>query len=110
MQAFEDAPIPVTAAIHGTALGGGFELAMSCHARVMASCARVGLPEVHLGILPGAGGTQRLPRLIGADAALELMVTGWAVTKRRAASSLRAPEDLSEISRSGLTSGWLPRR
>ena len=84
MRAFEDADIPTAAAIHGTALGGGFELAMSCHYRVMASCARVGLPEVHLGILPGAGGTQRLPRLVGADAAAEIMVTGRQVSAEEA--------------------------
>ena len=70
MAAFEDAPFPPAAAIHGTALGGGFELAMACHYRAMGERARVGLPEVHLGLLPGAGGTQRLPRLVGADAAL----------------------------------------
>ena len=76
MAAFEDAPFPTAAAIHGTALGGGFELAMACHWRAMGERARVGLPEVHLGLLPGAGGTQRLPRLVGADAALEMMLTG----------------------------------
>ena len=64
MAAFEEAPFPTAAAIHGTALGGGFELAMACHYRVMGERARVGLPEVHLGLLPGAGGTQRLPRLV----------------------------------------------
>ncbi|KAH8075263.1 enoyl-CoA hydratase [Aureococcus anophagefferens] len=84
MRAFEDADIPTAAAIHGTALGGGFELAMSCHYRVMSSCARVGLPEVHLGILPGAGGTQRLPRLVGAEAAAEIMVTGRQVSAKEA--------------------------
>ncbi len=67
---------PVVAAIHGVAAGGGLELALGCHARVAASDARVGLPEVTLGIIPGAGGTQRLPRLIGAEAALELIVSG----------------------------------
>ncbi|HRY02790.1 MAG TPA: enoyl-CoA hydratase-related protein, partial [Beijerinckiaceae bacterium] len=57
---------PVVAAIHGTALGGGFEIAMACHARVSDKAARVGLPEVKLGLLPGAGGTQRVPRVAGA--------------------------------------------
>ena len=75
MAAFEDAPFPTAAAIHGTALGGGFELAMACHYRAMGERARVGLPEVHLGLLPGAGGTQRLPRLIGAAKAKELIFT-----------------------------------
>ena len=62
----EDAGKPLVAAIHGTALGGGLEVAMSCHYRVMAPDAKVGQPEVLLGIIPGAGGTQRLPRLCGA--------------------------------------------
>ena len=87
MAAFEDAGVPTVAGIHGTALGGGFELAMSCHYRVMADDARVGLPEVHLGILPGAGGTQRLPRLVGCDAALEMMVSGRPVTAEEALAS-----------------------
>ncbi len=67
---------PVVAAIHGTALGGGLEVALGCHYRVAVAPAQVGLPEVKLGILPGAGGTQRLPRLIGAKAALDLITTG----------------------------------
>ena len=67
---------PVLAAIHGTALGGGFELALACHYRVAEQGARLGLPEVGLGLLPGAGGTQRLPRLCGAGPALEIMLTG----------------------------------
>ena len=84
MAAFEDAPFPTAAAIHGTTLGGGFELAMACHWRAMGVKARVGLPEIHLGLLPGAGGTQRLPRLVGADAALEMMLTGAPITADRA--------------------------
>ena len=67
---------PVIAAIHGTALGGGLELALAAHWRVAAASARLGLPEVTLGILPGAGGTQRTPRLIGAAQALEMMISG----------------------------------
>src|SRR5260221_5369129 len=67
---------PVVAAIHGTALGGGFELALGCHYRVMDSHAFVGLPEVTLGIIPGAGGTQRLPRLIGMAASIDLITSG----------------------------------
>jgi 3-hydroxyacyl-CoA dehydrogenase len=69
-------PKPIVAALHGTALGGGFELALSCHYRIAASTARVGLPEVLLGILPGAGGTQRLPRLVGAQRALDIITSG----------------------------------
>ena len=67
---------PVVAAIHGTALGGGFELALGCHYRVMDKNAVVGLPEVTLGIIPGAGGTQRLPRLIGMTAAIDMITSG----------------------------------
>ena len=67
---------PVVAAIHGTALGGGAEAALACHYRVAAADARLGFPEISLGIVPGAGGTQRLPRLIGARQALELLLSG----------------------------------
>ena len=74
--AIEAMPKPVIAALHGTALGGGFELALACHFRVAAPGARVGLPEVKLGLLPGAGGTQRLPRLVGPEKALQMIVTG----------------------------------
>jgi len=67
---------PVVAAIHGTALGGGFEVALACHYRIALDTAAVGLPEVHLGLLPGASGTQRLPRLIGAQQAMDFMLSG----------------------------------
>jgi len=67
---------PVVAAVHGTALGGGFELALACHARVLDAKAIVGLPEVKLGLIPGAGGTQRLPRLIGIRNAIDLASSG----------------------------------
>jgi 3-hydroxyacyl-CoA dehydrogenase len=69
-------PKPVVAAVHGTALGGGFEVALACHFRVAVATARVGLHEVKLGLLPGAGGTQRLPRLVGPEKALRMIVTG----------------------------------
>ncbi len=82
----EGASKPIVAAIHGTALGGGLEVALGCHYRVAVPGARVGLPEVNLGLLPGAGGTQRLPRLIGAEKALDLMVQGTHVP---AAEALR---------------------
>lgn len=72
-------PKPIVAAIHGTALGGGLELALSCHYRVAAADAKLGLPEVQLGLLPGAGGTQRTPRLIGVAAAVDLMMSGQPV-------------------------------
>ena len=72
----DDAPKPVVAAIHGTALGGGFETALACHFRVAVASARFGLPEVKLGLCPGAGGTQRLPRVVGPEKALEMIVGG----------------------------------
>jgi 3-hydroxyacyl-CoA dehydrogenase len=72
----ENAPKPVIAAIHGTALGGGLEVALVAHYRVAVPSARLGLPEVNLGLLPGAGGTQRLPRVAGPEKALEMMTSG----------------------------------
>ncbi len=80
----ETAAKPIVAAIHGTALGGGLEVALGCHYRVALPTALVGLPEVNLGLLPGAGGTQRLPRLVGAEAALELIVGGGHVPAAQA--------------------------
>ena len=67
---------PVVAALHGTALGGGLEIALGCHYRIADSAAAVGLPEVHLGLLPGASGTQRLPRLVGPQIAMDMMLSG----------------------------------
>lgn len=72
----ENAPKPVIAAIHGTALGGGLEVALTCHYRVAVPSAKCGLPEVNLGLLPGAGGTQRLPRIVGPEKALEMVTAG----------------------------------
>jgi 3-hydroxyacyl-CoA dehydrogenase len=72
----EGAPKPVVAAVHGTALGGGLEVTLACHYRVGVKSARFGLPEVKLGILPGAGGTQRLPRVVGPQKALQMIVSG----------------------------------
>ncbi len=74
--AIEACDKPVLAAIHGTALGGGLEVALGCHYRISMADAKVGLPEVKLGLLPGASGTQRLPRLIGAEKALDMMLSG----------------------------------
>ena len=74
------------AALHGTALGGGLEIALCCHYRVALSSVKVGLPEVLLGLIPGAGGTQRLPRLVGADIALDLITNGTHVAGPRAAA------------------------
>lgn len=72
---YEALSVPVVAAMHGTVMGGGLEIALACHYRVAAAGTRFGMPEVTLGIIPGAGGTQRMPRLIGADQALEMIVT-----------------------------------
>src|SRR5215471_16136963 len=76
LRRIEDSAKPLVAAIHGNALGGGMEVAMSCHFRVAARDAKVGQPEVLLGIIPGAAGTQRLPRLAGADLALTMCTDG----------------------------------
>jgi 3-hydroxyacyl-CoA dehydrogenase len=82
--ATESAAIPVVAGIHGLALGGGLEVAMACHYRVAQKNAKLGLPEINLGIVPGAGGTQRLPRLIGARAALEMILSGTPISVEKA--------------------------
>jgi 3-hydroxyacyl-CoA dehydrogenase len=80
----EDSPKPIIAAIHGTALGGGLEVALGCHFRMAAATAKVGLPEVKLGLLPGAGGTQRLPRIAGVKTALDMIVSGDQVPAQKA--------------------------
>ncbi|WP_375182342.1 3-hydroxyacyl-CoA dehydrogenase NAD-binding domain-containing protein [Sphingomonas adhaesiva] len=78
-------PKPIVAAIHGTALGGGCEVALACHYRVAVPSAKLGLPEVKLGLLPGAGGTQRLPRVVGVKAALEMIAIGDPIPAQKAA-------------------------
>ncbi len=80
VQTLEASPKPIVAAIHGTALGGGLEVAMGCHYRCAVAAAKVGLPEVALGLLPGATGTQRLPRLAGVGKALDMMLSGKPVS------------------------------
>jgi 3-hydroxyacyl-CoA dehydrogenase len=99
--AIEAMPKPVVAALHGTVFGGGFEVALACHFRVTVPSARVGLPEVKLGLLPGAGGTQRLPRLIGPEKALKMIVTGDPIEAREAL----ADGILDEIVAGDLTAG-----
>jgi len=81
--ALENAGKPIVAAIGGACMGGGLELAMACHFRVAVNGAQIALPEVKLGLMPGAGGTQRLPRLIGAEAALNMIVSGEAVPSEK---------------------------
>src|SRR5215213_1484380 len=80
----ENCSKPVVAAIHGTALGGGLEVALGCHYRVAVPSAKLGVPEVKLGLLPGAGGTQRLPRVAGVPQALEMCATGNPIGARQA--------------------------
>jgi len=84
LDALESCPKPVIASLHGTALGGGLEIAMACHYRCSTPGARMGMPEITLGILPGAGGTQRLPRLVGSVPALELLLQGTPIEAVRA--------------------------
>jgi len=96
LRRLEKLPKPTLAAINGFALGGGLELAMCCALRVAAEHARLGLPEVKIGVFPGNGGTQRLPRLIGRGRALEMMLTG-------------RPIDAAEACRLGLVNHVVPR-
>lgn len=99
--ALESSPVPVVAAIHGLALGGGLELAMACHYRIAHRSAKLGLPEINLGIVPGAGGTQRLPRLIGARAALDMILSGAPI----AASDAKAKGLVDDIVEGDLLDG-----
>ncbi|MFZ2908665.1 MAG: 3-hydroxyacyl-CoA dehydrogenase NAD-binding domain-containing protein [Candidatus Desulfobacillus denitrificans] len=85
LRLIEDSPVPVVAALHGTVMGGGLETAIACHYRVAEAGTKLGLPEITLGIIPGAGGTQRLPRLIGLDPALEMMLSGKPLSAAEAA-------------------------
>lgn len=84
--AIENLSKPVIAAVNGFALGGGLELAMACHFRLASENAKMGLPEVSLGLIPGYGGTQRLPQLIGKGRAMEMMLTGAMITAEKALS------------------------
>lgn len=83
----EESPKPVIAAVHSVAMGGGLELAMGCHFRVASPGAQIALPEVKLGVLPGAGGTQRLPRLVGLEAGLNMIVSGQTVMSETLAAT-----------------------
>ncbi len=103
MDTIEGSPKPVLAAVNGFALGGGCELAIACHLRIASENARFGQPEVNLGIIPGYGGTQRLPRLIGHGKAMELIMTGDAIKAEEAlllglVNYVCPPEELIEKS------------
>jgi enoyl-CoA hydratase len=98
----ENLKTPVIAAINGFALGGGLELAMACHFRVASENAKMGLPEVSLGVIPGYGGTQRLPMLIGRGRAMEMVLTGGMIGAQQAleyglVNHVVAPEDLDDF-------------
>ncbi|MFT6814533.1 MAG: enoyl-CoA hydratase [Sphingobacteriales bacterium] len=95
----ENGPKPVIAAVNGFALGGGLELAMSCHMRVASDNAKLGLPEVSLGVIPGYGGTQRLPQLIGKGRAMEMILTAGMIDAAKACefglvNHVTTPEEL----------------
>ena len=101
LDAIEASTKPVVAAIHGTALGGGLEVCLACHYRVAVAAGQVGLPEVKLGLLPGAGGTQRLPRVAGVEAALKMIVSGDPVGAPRAKELGIVDEVVSDDLRAG---------
>src|SRR5271167_4034993 len=84
LDVIENASKPVIAALHGTALGGGFEVALTAHYRIAVPSAKCGLPEIKLGLIPGAGGTQRLPRLVGVEKALDIILSGTPFGAREA--------------------------
>ena len=87
IEAVERSAKPVVAAIHGVAMGGGLELALGCHYRVVAKGTQIALPEVNIGIVPGAGGTQRLPRVLGVETALQMITTGASVPSEKLAAA-----------------------
>lgn len=104
LRRIETSPKPIIAAVNGFALGGGCEIAMACHVRIAAEIARFGQPEVKLGISPGYGGSQRLPRLVGQGRALELILTGEMIDAREAyriglVNTVVPPADLLRVAR-----------
>jgi 3-hydroxyacyl-CoA dehydrogenase len=118
LRLIEDSPVPVVAALHGTVMGGGLETALACHYRIAVDGTRLGLPEITLGIIPGAGGTQRLPRLIGLEPALDLMLSGKPLTAQAAQAvglvdevvSTALPEQAIAYARELVAQGAGPRR
>jgi len=113
----EDSQTPVISVLHGTALGGGFELGLATHARIGIEGLRVGLPEINLGLLPGAGGTQRVPRLAGIPMALDMALSGRMVSAREALEKglldrveTGAPRDVALAAAAQVLAGTLPTR
>jgi len=101
LNSIEQGPKPVIAALNGNSLGGGLEIAMACHYRIAAQGIQVGQPEVQIGLIPGAGGTQRLPRLVGLPDALQMIGTGQAISsdeglKKGCVDEVVPPESLLE--------------
>lgn len=115
---YEDLAIPVVAAMHGTVMGGGLEIALACHYRVASTGSRFSMPEVTLGIIPGAGGTQRMPRLIGAEKTLDLILAARPIDVTQASALGIIDEVVAGDLRAGavsyaralLAAGWGPRR
>ncbi|SFJ30753.1 3-hydroxyacyl-CoA dehydrogenase NAD-binding domain-containing protein [Bradyrhizobium sp. cf659] len=101
LTAIESSPKPVVAAIHGTALGGGLEVALACHFRVADKSSKLGLPEVKLGLLPGAGGTQRLPRAVGPELAVKMIIGGDPIGANEALQNGLIEEMVEEASSGG---------
>src|SRR5262249_49797582 len=95
LDVLESSPKPVVAAVHGVAVGGGLELAMACHYRVFQTGTLVGMPEIKLGLIPGGGGTQRLPRLVGLENAANMILTGEVQQVDRLNSTLLCNELVS---------------
>lgn len=117
--AIEDCAKPVIAVLHGTVLGAGVELALACHYRVAIKGTRIGLPEITLGLVPGAGGTQRLPRLVGMEAALDMLLSGAPVSAEQAldaglvdhvAAQGATPEALASTFSTHVIANGLPKR
>lgn len=116
LRAFDTSRKPIAAAIHGSALGGGYELALVCHSRVIAPDGFVGFPEVRIGLIPGAGGTQRLPRLVGPLVALDMVTSGRSVPADEAMALGLVDEVATDLRRAAIAraryladAGLLPR-
>ena len=99
----ESSEKPIIAAIHGAALGGAFEIALSTHFRIATPTASIGLPEVHLGLLPGSAGTQRMPRLVGVKNAIDVMTSGKQIIAKKALEMGAIDEIVADIKEGGIS-------